>query len=338
MAITAGHSFLVHASKNEETRPTIVGAKLPTTGKLFDMLSGLYYGAPRECDIGIAFRPLDDGTQDNPCRTLLLAYLDGQRIEAGRKVAARLQAVTTHRSGLGLLFIIAGVEHGQHHLIVARFPADQGVIAEERRQTLDLQFIERVFMKNAQAYKCVLYRCRSVQAGFWDGQAVDRQINEGREISDYWISDFLHSELTTTSAAGTKRFAIALREAIRSTQDSVIHDELWTAAKLARGQAGRTGSIARIAHNLGLTAAATAAIRAALPRSELFDESFKFDQAEYDAHITFRSVVLDNGAVLTADNARFEDIFRQEAVGQTGSRQRFSTEGTIVEQRLRKTS
>jgi hypothetical protein len=338
MPIDIGHSYLVHPSKNETAQPIVVGAKLPSSGKLFDMLSGLYHGAARECEIGIVFRPMDDGTQENPCRTLLLDYLHGHRIDAGRKIAARLQTVTTHRSGLGLLFVVTGTDNGQHHLIVARFPADQGIIAEERRQSLDLQFIERVFMKNAKTYKCVLYTCRSIQAGFWHGQAVDRQINEGREISNYWISEFLHSDLTTTGAAGTKRFALALRDAIRTTADAEIHEELWTAAKLARGQAGRTGSIARIAHNLGLSADATAVIREALPRTELFHETFKFDQAEFDSHITFRSIVLDNGAVLTADNSRFEDVFRKEAVPNSERRLRFSTEGTIVDQRLRKTS
>jgi hypothetical protein len=337
MSITTGHSFLVQASKSEETQPPIVGTKLPTAGKLFDMLSSLYNGALGECDIGIAFRPLEDGTQENRCRTLLLDYLGSHRIDAGRKIAARLQSVTTHRSGLGLLFVVAGLEHGDHHLLVARFPAEQGIIAQEQRQSLDLQFIERVFMKNAKAYKCVLYRCRSVQAGFWGGQAIDRQINEGREISNYWISDFLHSDLTTTAAAGTKRFALALRDAIRNSSDAQVHDELWTAAKMARGQAGRTGSIARIAHNLGLSANATAVIREALPRTELFDESFKFDQAEFDTHITFRSITLDNGAVLTAENANFEEVFRKEAVAHSENRLRFSTEGSIVDQRLRKT-
>jgi hypothetical protein len=337
MPIEVGHSFLVHASKSEASPPTIVGAKLPGSGKLFNMLTDLYVGAAAECDIGIAFRPMEDGTQENPCRTLLLDYLESHRTEAGRKIAARLQAITTHRSGLGLLFIVSGTEKGNHHLLVARFPADQGVIAQERKQSLDLEFIERVFMKNARTYKCVLYTCRSVQAGFWHGQAVDRQINEGREISNYWISDFLHSDLTTTGAAGTKRFAMALREAMRNTTNTPVHEELWTAAKIARGQAGRVGSIARVAHNLGLSAEATLAISEALPRPELFDESFKFDQAEFDNHITFRSVTLDNGAVLTAENANFEDVFRKEEVAKTSNKLRFSTEGIIVDQRLRKT-
>jgi hypothetical protein len=338
MPIQTGHSFLVHAGKNEETQPPIIGAKLPTAGKLFGMLSGLYDGAMRECDIGIAFRPSDDGTQENLCRTILLDYLGGHRIDTARKIAARLQTVTTHRSGLGLLFVIAGLEHGKHRLLIARFPAEQGVLAQEQRDTLDLQFIERVFMKNARTYKCVLYQCPSVQAGFWSGQAIDRQINEGREISNYWISDFLDSDLTTTGPAGTKRFAFALRDAIRTTTDAAIHEELWTAAKMVRGQTGRTVSIARIAHNLGLSPEATSLIREALPRTELFDETFRFDQAEFDSHITFRSIVLDNGAVLTADNAKFEEVFRKEPVADSATRLRFSTEGTIVDQRLRKSS
>jgi hypothetical protein len=336
MPLEIGHSYLVQPGKNDDRKLAVLGAKLPSSGKLYDMLSGLYEGAISECDIGIAFRPMDDGTQENACRSLLLDYMTARRIETGRKIASRLQEVTTHRSGLGLLFIVYGTEKIHHHLLVARFPADQGVIARESRDSLDLQFIERVFMKNAKSYKCVFYRCTSVEAGFWKGQAVDRQINEGREISNYWISDFLDSELTTTAAAGTKRFALALRDAIRKTTDPVLHDELWTAAKIARGQAGRIGSIAKIARNLGLSTAATTVIRESLPRTELFDESFQFDQAEFDNHISYRSITLDNGAVLTAENSSFEEVFRQEAV-QSSAKIRFSTEGAVVEQRVRKT-
>ena len=331
-----GHSFLVHPSKSEDTQPIIGGVRIPSSGKLFDMLSKLYTGAPTECDIEIQFRPMDDGRQENEARSLFLNYLINPTIEAGRAIAAQLQAVTTHRSGLGLLFVIADIERNRSRLMISRFPADEGVIAQEQARGLNLEFIERVFMKSARAYKNVLYSCASPRAGFWHGFAVDRQTGEGQELSNYWISEFLKSELRTTGAAGTKRMAVALRSAMRKA-DPIVREELWSAARLMRGQAGHRMSMSAIASRLRLSQDATDALRGELSRPELFTEAFQFDRDEFDKHIAYRSVELDNGALMIADNADFERVFVTEPVGDGSTVHRYSTVGSVVQQGLRKT-
>src|ERR1041384_7754219 len=131
-------------------------------------------------------------------------------IPRGRLIANRLQAVSTHRSGLGLLFLMKGDVNGEHRLVISRFPADQGVIAEEHAERLSVEFVERVFMKSAKAYKSVMYSAETPEDGYWQGRAVYLQISGPRELSDYWIREFLISELRTTGPAGTKRLAIAI--------------------------------------------------------------------------------------------------------------------------------
>jgi hypothetical protein len=221
-------------------------------------------------------------------------------------------------------------------LLLARFPADQGVIAQEERQHLNLEFIERVFMKSAKAYKSVFFEGLPTDGNFWDGKAVDKQISNVRELSNYWIGEFLASELRTTGPAGTKRLAVALREAIRSSTDAQVRKDLLAASELLRGQHGRRISPERFAESLGLSDEATTALKDALPRPELFREIFQFDTEEFDRHAFFRSVELDNGAFLTAQNAQFDEIFRKEALQTGGSRVRYTTEGTIVKEQLRK--
>ena len=81
-----------------------------------------------------------------------------------------------HRSGLGLLFLIKGEMNGEQRLVISRFPADQGVIAEEQQEQLSVEFVERVFMKSAKAYKSAIYSSDAPERGFWDGRAVDLQI------------------------------------------------------------------------------------------------------------------------------------------------------------------
>lgn len=338
MTIERVHSFLVHPAKNADEQPTIRGAAIPREGQLYDMLRGVYSRAREECDIEIVFRPDDQGHQQNACRDLVVAYAQTPGIATGRLLAARLQAVSTFRSGLGLLFLIKGSEAGRHQLVVSRFPADQGVIAEERAERLSVEFIERVFMKSAKAYKSALYVSDSFERGFWDGRAVDRQISGPRELSDYWIREFLLSELRTTGPAGTKRLAVALREAIRSMPELGVRQELIAAASLLRGQDGRRRSTRQLVGQLGLSDNAQRTLESKFPRMDLMDEVFQFDREEFERHAPFRAVELDNGGMMIAEDSHFAEVFRRETVGAADQRRvRYITEGRVVSEQLRKT-
>lgn len=336
MPITRIHSFLVHPSKHEERQPQISGVEVPYVGRLFEMLSSLDTGAESECDIEIMFRPQDDGAQQNDCRDLLLTYLGKPTLEGGLDLAKRLQSFTTRRSGLGLLFLIAAKNQHGLRLLLSRFPAESGVMAEENGRTLDVTFVEKVFMKNAKSYKSVLFRCSTLAAGFWKGIAVDRQMDDQRGTADYWIRDFLASELTNTAAAGTKRMAQAIQKAIRSSSDPIVRQELVSAAQIVRGRKGKTASAAKIVQDLSLSGEAAEAIKTNFPRPELYSATFKFDLDEYDSLLLFRSVELDNGAMLIAENAVFETVFQTQQIGRSSLRRRYTTEGAIVSEKLKK--
>ena len=71
------------------------------------------------------------------------------------------------------------------------------------------------------------------------------------------------------------------------------------------------------------------------------DQSFSFDATEFGRHISYRMVELDTGAILMAEDAKFEDVFQAEPVDRETIEQRnkvvrFSTEGEVVDQRYRK--
>lgn len=336
MPITAIYSFLVHPSKNEEDPPQIGGTSIRLNGRLYEMLRGVYERASDECKIEIVFTPNEDGDQINPCRDELLAYLFRPDEDNGRTIATRLQEVTTNRSGLGLLFLLAGEHEGLHHLVIARFPADQGIVAEEHAETLSVEFLERVFMKNARAYKSALYQTTSAATGFWDGRAVDRQISGPRELSQYWISEFLLSDLRTTGAAGTKRLAAALRTAVNRVVDPTVKAELLSAVQLLRGHDGRRISAIAYARRLGLSDAATGALRSAFSRPDLMEEFFAFDLEEFEKEAPYKLVELDNGAILMGDTYRFDEIFEREQLRVAENKVRYATEGHVVDERLRK--
>lgn len=337
MPVERVHSFLVHPSKHAEEQPTISGTLIPPHGQLHTMLEGVFDRAAEECDIDIVFRPTEDGQQQNVCRDLLVGYVQDPSVRNGRLIAARLQQVSTHRSGLGLFFLMKGTANRNHQLVISRFPADQGVIAQEQAQQLSVEFIERVFMKSAKAYKSALYISSSVGRGFWEGRAIDRQTSGSRELSDYWIREFLASELRTTGPAGTRRLAVALKSAIRNVQEPGTRHELISAANLLCGQHGHVRTARQLVQQLGLSQASTTALTAAFPRSDLMDEAFRFDRDEFKRHATYRAVELDNGGMLIAEDSRFATVFEQQVINEAEKRVRYSTEGRIVDEALRKT-
>jgi hypothetical protein len=229
------HTYLVHPGKGVQQPQKIGGTTVRLDGsKLVTLLDNIYSRSDIECDIDISFNHSAAGKQQNSCRDFIIDYLRGPSLSLGRRVAKRLQEMTDHRSGIGLLFLITGKKDGAHKLVISRFPTDTAILADEDAQNLTVKFLERVFMKSASSYKAVAYEDTSFHAGFWTGKAVDRQITSRViELSEYWIFHFLDSNFRVTPAAGTRRLGIALRNAAKSTDDLTVKQEIVAAVTLA---------------------------------------------------------------------------------------------------------
>jgi hypothetical protein len=331
------YTFLVHPGKGSRSPASIGGTAVPLSGKLFRLLDSIYERSDSECDIEIAFNHASDGSQTNPCRSLITAYLGNPKIAQAKRIAERLYNLTDKRSGLGLLFLISGTEGSQHKIVISRFPTDSAILAEEKRTGLTVAFLERVFMKSATSYKAAVYQDQSLKAGFWLGSAVDKQINSSvNELSAYWIFDFLDSSFRITPAAGTRRLAAALRNAARSATDVAIKSEIAAAVTLAGGFAGKKISISEFASSMNLSREATSAIVQQLRNPDTANEQFRFDVGEFRNQVAYRSVQLDNGGLLTAESESFEKVFDREVINQKTQEVRFSTKGKIVNEKLRK--
>jgi len=133
---------------------------------------------------------------------------------------------------------------------------------------------------------------------------------------------------------GTRRLATSLRNAVKSAQDPAIKGELTAAATLAGNLGGQETSIVEFQERFGLSDAAREAMNQNVRNPVTLNERFVFTDEEFAREITFRSVVLDTGAVLTAHAAEFDDVFRIQELD--GGRVEISTTGVIVNERLRK--
>jgi hypothetical protein len=215
-------------------------------------------------------------------------------------------------------------------------PADSGILAEQDGGNLNVEFLERIFMKSAKSYKAVLYRHGSFDAGFWQGHAIDKQMNDADvNVSEYWINDFLDSDFRTTSATGTRRLAVACRNAARHAESAVLKSEIVAAVTLARGYNGQRLSAREFVRHLRLSDEAATAILSEM-KPHLANERFQFSSEEFSKQVTYRTVELDNGGIMTAATEEFDHIFPSRAISGDVRTMRYTTEGRVVSEKLGK--
>lgn len=330
------YSFLVPPGKNNPKPEEVRGTQIPLSGRLYEMLSEVFLKSEKECTIPIRFVVGSDGKQQNDVRDQILELLKAPSLAKGQKLAERLHDVSTGKPGLGLLFIMSGNEGPTHKIVISRFPADQGVLAEAKKGSLEVEFVERVFMKNAASYKSAVYKGRSLSSDFWHGHSVDKQINAAQDdLRLYWIRDFLASDFRTTSKAGSKRLALALKSASTEAASINTKQEIVSAITLSQGFAGKSVSIDDLVTRFQLSEEATTIIRNQVPNEGLLGDTFNLDLEEFQRYATFESIELDNGGILTAPADRFDQTFSREPVNEADGRYRFSTTGRIVDQRIK---
>lgn len=318
-----------------EIPPDVKGTMLPLSGRLFNMLNVVFEKSEKDCDIPIRFVMAEDGSQHNEVQDNLIAFIRRPSIDNGLVLANRLRDYTTQKPGLALFFIVLGRTANTTKIVFSRFPADEGVLAEPHEDTLLVEFIERIFMKNATSYKSALYQGSSLDMDFWSGFAVDKQLNQPNEVAGYWIRGFLDSDFVTTSKEGTRRFAIALRDASGHAPDIQTKHELVGITILAPGLNQQTTSITEIMDRFSLSPFAREVLISQLTYQALADDRFVFDRDEFLSHAVFASIELNNGGILLAPPDQFNSCFRRETIDNKNQRYRFTTEGQIVDERVR---
>lgn len=335
MALESIFSFLTYPKKGKPEEKAAAGVSIPlNAGKLCTMLRDIFDEADEACDVQVMFTSPGE-KQDNDVRNDLLAFTKKPTPLSALPLATRLERATTGTSGMGLLFVCMGTDaKKQPRVVISRFPADEGIVAKRSTNRLTVQFVDQVFLKSAYSYKAATYVATGKPDALWFGHVVDRQINHGnKSVADYWIVDFLKSELSTTAAAGTKRLANALKAAIGSTTDVAIKSHIAAAAQLAAHLPGKAMTIAKFCENFNLSPEATRAVLSKVNPPRLIDEKFRFDAAEFTRHIGYKQVELDNGAVLTAPAEKFDECF---AESKRHNQRVFTTAGQVVDERLKK--
>lgn len=333
MPIESIYSFLTYPKSHEKAADAIEGVHIkPDKGKLSKMLSEVFDSVRSRRDVPITFAT---NNQVNPTRVALLSFFAKPKLTTALPLAQALQVATPGTAGMGLFFVCLGSDDGKpgKRTVLSRFAADEGVVASKNRGALSVKFVEQVFLKNSHTYKAATYRHEVDKNDAWKGIATDRQLNHGsKAIADYWIVDFLRSELTTTAAEGTRRLAIAMKEASRFSTDSKVRSEIVAAARLAGNLPAKALTIDQFCDQFAMSPAAKDAVKAAVKPARLITESFRFDAEEFLKHVPYKQIELDNGATLSAPTDKFEEVFHPRQIGDTHA---YSTQGAIVDEKLR---
>jgi len=339
MNILRMFSFLVEPGKGIEKPPPVLGLEIPKAGGLYSFLADVFNKAENECNINIAFNMKKDGTQNNEVHSLIVNFCEEPKIEKGQLIAERLCFATTGRSGLGLLFLILGRQNENIKLVIFRFPADKGILAETDDSGLKLELIERIFMKNPKYYKAAFYFGKPIESDLWSGFAIDKQVNyRNSEIAKYWIQSFLTSNYKTTSKEGSKQFANAVLRASQNAKDIIIKQKLASLATLVSGLDGLTVSIKDIISKYKLSPDVEAELLKYLPYPEYADTKFPFDADEFTSNAPYSCVELDNEVMLIAPSNTFNKVIKRELIEKKNQRKdtyEFSTKGQIKKEQLR---
>lgn len=327
--------YLVHPNKHEKTKIVPYETKLKSNSKVYKKIEVIFDDAEKECLSEIIFKHDADGKQNNIFKDKLKRYSEKQNSANGVAIANALQDVTNKQSGLGLFFVAYGEEGAKKKIVLSRFVAEEGISAKANSNKLSLEFVEKFFMKKSTSYKSALFKGSGDLKGMTGGTAVDKQASGDKDgLARYWTNDFLQCMPKTTPSEGTIRLAKKLQETLKSTTDIAIKEEITSAITLLKNCNGQLLSGHQFCKQFKLSDVTKGAVKDSFKHDKLFDEEFYFDSGEFHNLLSFKSIELDTGVLVTADSYGFDDKVKVQDF--ENGMVNITTTGKIVDEKLMK--
>ncbi len=127
-----------------------------------------------------------------------------------------------------------------------------------------------------------------------------------------------------------------MRNAVQNSEDINIKSEISSIAQLVNSLPNQSISISSILSRFNLSDHTKEAIYNELPNHNCAKEKFVFSSSEFERHIHYRSIELDNGGIVVADAQQFSNVFEITENINDGV-VAISTKGKIIDEKLRKT-
>lgn len=321
--------------KGPNPAPDIESEVLPTHNRAFKYFVDIFDTSLEKANIQILFK--SDGMQSNVVRSDLLAILKASSEHNMKAVsdnlARRLARFTDKRSGNGLFVIVVGEKSGSLRIALNRFREDEVVTADRGGKQLDVDLLNNAFSKRSTHYKLAAYQDILSDRAFWEGFAIDRQrSNKGKgELSDYWIYDFLESQLHMTPKHGTRVFSRAVKMAMRSDIPVAVKQEFVAGLLALKARAGQLISLESFGAEF-LSSEGEDLFREVAPDEKTYGLQFELDEEEFNEQVGIKTVYLSNTVTISAPVFEFDDYVHSEAT--ESDEFRFSTQGNINDVKL----
>ena len=306
----------------------IAGEEISQTSKLFKILSDIFNKSEVECDIPIKFISIT-GKQDNPVRNELLQVNKKFVVASCFNLVRDLSSLTDYKTKDGLIFFIKAIEGKNSKIMITRFPAETGITINPSNDKVNFDVIDDVFLKNSRKYKAVYYLSKDQ---FWIGFATDKQVNEGKgrvkEISDYWIKQFLQSEMKITSKRGTAILAKAIRSTLETTEEQEIKNELVTLSTTIKNVNKKMVSFDSFFGEMNLSNKTKNEVLDKIDKN-IREIKFQIDEEEFRSNCNYLVHILDNGAIVIAPAKNFDDIWLKSYIAENDE-YKYSTTGKPI--------
>ncbi len=271
------------------------------------------------CKIEIIFKSND--SQENEFRKLLLELLnkttENEKKEIADKLSTRLAKITDNRNGTGLFVIIEGKKAESTRIILNRFREDEVVYSNVNGSELTVQLLKQAFSKKSRYYKLAVFEDNLTDRSFWKGFAIDKQKTTGsaKEISDYWIKDFLICEPSVNSIQGTKSLSKIIKSVL-SSSDKIEEKELIISGILAlKNRDNQYTSIESFCDTY-LNEELKQRIMYELNDNYTFQSTFEIDSDTYIKELGNKITALESGVIVTAPTFLYDQYVDEEDLGE----------------------
>ena len=308
----------------------IFSLEITENNSVYQTLSKIQLNIKNDADLSIIFNSIGE-EQNNEIRNFLINLIQTKNIINGLPLALQLSKMTDKKSKCGLFFIIIGVEGEDDFISLIRFPAEEAMILKNSNDKIEIEELNEVFLKNSHRYKLAFFEGKTVKGGLWKGLAIDKQINDNyadlREISKYWINDFLDCRLEVTSRKGSTMLAKTLRTILNSTDDEELKEDIITTSIAAKTINNKNTSISKFINNLPIKTKAKESILKSIGSTEFAESVFKFNVEDFSKIFNLKARYLDSGAIIMAPADEFEKDFSPELIDASIGLYKYTTKG-----------
>ncbi len=241
-----------------------------------------------------------DEKQNNDVRKDILSIAQkaviSEKSTHAKNIANHLYSVTDERNGNGLLAIIEGQKAGTTRIILIRFKGDEGLY--NHGNTLG-DYLPEIFTQKTKHYKLAVYEDIVSAKSFWKGYAIDKQIsaNTYKQISFFWVEDFLHSKTALTPSQGTMQFSKVIKSILTKTSDLSEQEEIISGIINLRSKKDVQISVSEFC-KIYLSDEVTKRIKDELKNDDFFNSIFPVDTEIYTKE--FGKTVLNLADGITA--------------------------------------